>query len=151
MPDILHELPIAAPTWRVFDAVATPHGLSCWWTRKTGINANDWHAGWHSGSTVSLFFDPDCLWRADVREVVHNACIELQFTQATPDWTGTRVRVELQANGDTNTVVHFSHTGWADASEHYRVSSFCWAMYLRLLKRYVEHGEVVPYESRLDV
>jgi hypothetical protein len=36
-------------------------------------------------------------------------------------------------------------------SAHYRTSSFCWAMYLRLLKRYVEHGEVVPYEKRLDV
>ncbi|MCH8956850.1 SRPBCC domain-containing protein, partial [candidate division KSB1 bacterium] len=38
-----------------------------------------------------------------------------------------------------------------EANEHYRVSCYCWAMYLRLLKRYVEHGETVPYEDRLDV
>ena len=29
-------------------------------------------------------------------------------------------------------------------------STFCWAMYLRLLKRFVEAGEVVPYAERLD-
>jgi len=49
------------------------------------------------------------------------------------------------------TQVHFHHTGWPDADDHYRVSCYCWAMYLRLLKRYLEHDEVVPYEDRLDV
>jgi len=29
-------------------------------------------------------------------------------------------------------------------------SCYCWAMYLRLLARHVERGEVVPYEARLD-
>ena len=42
----------------------------------------------------------------------------------------------------------FSHTGWPSANEHFRVSSYCWAMYLRVLRRYLEHGEVVPYEQR---
>ena len=32
-----------------------------------------------------------------------------------------------------------------------RTSCYCWVMYLRILKRYVEHGEMVPYERRLDV
>jgi hypothetical protein len=27
----------------------------------------------------------------------------------------------------------------------------CWAMYLLILRRYVEHGEQVAYEERLDV
>ena len=100
---------------------------------------------------MSLDFGPEYRWRAEVTDMVHNRCIELQFTHAMPDWLGSRLRIELFASSDSGTVVRFAHTGWADASEHYRVSSFCWAMYLRLLKRYVEHGEVVPYESRLDV
>ncbi len=49
------------------------------------------------------------------------------------------------------TQVRFSHSGWADANDHYHTSCFCWAMYLRILKRYVEHGELVPYEKRLEV
>jgi Activator of Hsp90 ATPase homolog 1-like protein len=32
-----------------------------------------------------------------------------------------------------------------------KISSYCWAMYLRILKRYVEFGEEVPYEKRLQV
>lgn len=47
--------------------------------------------------------------------------------------------------------VLFYHTGWKEANAHYRISAFCWAMYLRLLKRYVESGERVRYEERLDV
>ncbi len=35
--------------------------------------------------------------------------------------------------------------------EHYRISCYCWAMYLRILKRYLEHGETVQYARRLDV
>lgn len=49
------------------------------------------------------------------------------------------------------TLVHFSHRGWRDANTHYRVSNCCWAMYLRILRRNIEHGETVPYEKRLDV
>ena len=54
-------------------------------------------------------------------------------------------------NHDRMTLVSFHHLNWPEASDHYRTSCFCWAMYLRLLKRYVEVGEVVPYEQQLDV
>jgi len=30
------------------------------------------------------------------------------------------------------------------------ISSFCWAMDLRILRRHLEHGESVPRERRLD-
>jgi hypothetical protein len=44
----------------------------------------------------------------------------------------------------------FAHRGWPEANDHYRTSSFCWAMYLRLMKRHLETGEQVPYAIRLD-
>ncbi|MBI3448600.1 MAG: hypothetical protein HY049_06775 [Acidobacteria bacterium] len=47
--------------------------------------------------------------------------------------------------------MRFHHTGWPTANEHWRVSCYCWAMYLRLMRRFIEHGETVPYEDRLDV
>jgi hypothetical protein len=49
------------------------------------------------------------------------------------------------------TQVRFAHTGWPEANEHYRISCYCWAMYLRVLKRHLEFGERVPYEKRLEV
>jgi hypothetical protein len=47
--------------------------------------------------------------------------------------------------------VRFHHTGWPQSNDHYRISCYCWAMYLRLLKRNVERGEVVPFGQRLEV
>ena len=61
-----------------------------------------------------------------------------------------RVGLRLEPRADV-TWVRFSHTGWPVQNEHYRVSCTCWAMYLRILRRSLEHGESVPYEDRLDV
>ena len=49
------------------------------------------------------------------------------------------------------TQVRFRHVGWPSTNDHYRISCYCWAAYLRILRRYLEHGERVPYEKRLDV
>jgi hypothetical protein len=50
-----------------------------------------------------------------------------------------------------NTEVNFYHTGSPQKNEHFKISIYCWAMYLRILKRYVEFGEQVPYEKHLQV
>ena len=76
------------------------------------------------------------------------ARFELRITLADGDWTGTLVGFALKPEG-ARTRVTFHHTGWPTANEHWRVSSYCWAMYLRIMRRYVEHGEVVPYGKRL--
>ena len=58
-------------------------------------------------------------------------------------------RVYLEGHGD-QTQVRFRHVGWPAPNEHWRISNFCWAMYLRVLRRSLEYGEAVPYEGRLD-
>jgi hypothetical protein len=81
---------------------------------------------------------------------VKDSTFELQIARADVDWMGTRVGFHLQEkNGNTN--VYFYHIGWPTQNEHWRISCYCWAMYLRIMRRYVEHGEFVPYEKRLDV
>ena len=37
------------------------------------------------------------------------------------------------------------------ADDHSRISSYCWAIYLRVLKHWIERGERVPYGRRLEV
>ena len=143
MADILHDFPIFAPPEQVFEAITSPEGLAMWWTERTAGEPTP-------GTTYELGFGPSYQWRAAVRKRIPPAEIEWEFTQADADWLGTRVGFRLVPKGN-HTQVHFHHTGWPEVSAHYRTSSFCWAMYLRLLKRYVEHGEVVPYEERLDV
>lgn len=143
MADILHNFVIRALPEDVFEAVSSPNGLDRWWTKRSSGAAT-------AGSDYNLWFDPEHDWRAVVTRCIPGSEFELQLVDADPDWTGTRVGFQMTAVGD-ETHVSFHHTGWREANRHFRISSYCWAMYLRILKRYLEHDESVPYEQRLDV
>ena len=143
MADIRHVFLIHAPRSVVFQALSSPNGLDAWWTQRASGEPV-------VGSTYQLGFGADHHWQAIVRRCVPDAEFELEFTSAGADWMGTRVAFELEQK-DATTHVRFDHTGWPTANDHYHSSNYCWAMYLRLLKRYVEHGEVAPYEERLEV
>jgi uncharacterized protein YndB with AHSA1/START domain len=143
MPDIFHDFTIAGKRGAVFKAITTPPGLDEWWTKTSSGEAR-------SGAIYELGFGPGFDWRGRVTTIVPNETFELQMIQAERDWTDTRVRFDLAA-GSGVTQVHFRHVGWPSANDHYRISCYCWAMYLRILRRYVEHSERVPYEKRLDV
>ena len=143
MPDIFHDFPINASPQKVFDAVSTAAGLSSWWTKSCEGNPA-------AGAEYKLGFGPEYDWRAVVTYFIPGSEFELRLTKADADWQNSRVGFTLKPQGG-GTSVKFHHLGWPEANEHYKISCFCWAMYLRLLKRYVETGETVPYEIRLDV
>lgn len=140
MADIFHDFPVNAPSGNVFRAVSTSVGLASWWTKRTSGEPM-------LGSEYELWFGPEYDWRAVVSKCVQDTEFELEMKKSDEDWQGTRVGFVMnEKNGVTQ--VRFCHAGWPEANDHYRGSSFCWALYLRLLKRYVEHGDVVPYEDR---
>jgi len=142
MPDIYHLFPVHAPVASVYDAVSTPAGLISWWAVTcSGVPVTD--------GVYEFGFGPEYQWKVRVTRCEKDAAIEWEFVTAMDDWMGTRVGFELRDAGE-GTEVAFHHTGWAEATPHFRTSSFCWAMYLRLLKRFVEFGEVVTYEDRLE-
>ena len=143
MADIFHDFPIKAPVQRVFDLVSTPAGLDNWWAESSrGTPGAD--------AIYDLGFGPEYQWRARVTRYAPESDFELEFITADDDWTGTRVGFHLEPRGDA-TWMQFRHTGWPSTNEHYRISCNCWALYLRVLRRFLEHGETVPYEQRLDV
>lgn len=142
MADIFHQFPIKASRQQVFDALATPAGLDAWWTLRAAGEPVE-------GAEYVLNFGPEYDWRARVVRCEPGRAFEFEMTLAMDDWLGARVSFVLEEQ-DGVTELRFQHTGWPTVSEHYCISSFCWAMYLRLLKRYVECGEVVPYEARLE-
>ncbi len=144
MADIVHELTINAPRKKVFEMVSTPKGLDQWWTKSSSGEAK-------KDAEFLLFFGPGYDWRAKVKRYDPSGTFEIQFTEAHEDWAGTRVRFELEAERSGVTRVRFHHTGWTVANKHWRVSCYCWAMYLRIMRRYLEYGEEVPYEKRLEV
>jgi len=145
MADILHDFPIAADSRRVFDAVSASGGggLDGWWTiRSVGTP--------EVGSEYQLWFGPEYDWRAQVSRCEPLKHFELQLSKADDDWKGTRVGFELVEDGP-RTHLRFRHVGWPTVNDHFRTSSYCWAMYLRVLRRWLEYGEEVPYERRLEV
>jgi uncharacterized protein YndB with AHSA1/START domain len=143
MPQILHDLPIGATRERVFEAIATPAGLDRWWTlRSEGVP--------EVGAEYEFFFSAGYDWRGRVVRAEAATLIEWEITRADADWTGTRVSLTLSERPDGVTWVRFAHAGWREENEHFRVSSNCWAQYLRLLRRWLEAGEEVPYDLRLD-
>lgn len=142
MADIVHHFLIKASPRQVFPAVSTAQGLDAWWTKQSTGKPG-------KGEEYELGFGPGYDWRAEVSQCVPDSEFELRLTSAHEDWQGTRVGFALEEEKGL-TQVRFHHSGWPQDNEHYRVSCYCWAMYLRLLKRYVEQGEKVPYEDRLD-
>jgi uncharacterized protein YndB with AHSA1/START domain len=142
MPDIVQDFPIKASADRVYQAVSTPEGLARWWTKRSSGKREE-------GTEYELWFGPNYDWRGKVTRTVEGREFEMQIAAGDPDWNGTRVGFCLEdKNGKT--WVRFYHKGWPSANEHYRISCHCWALYLRLLRRDLEHGEFVPYEQRLD-
>jgi uncharacterized protein YndB with AHSA1/START domain len=142
MADVLHDLRIKAPPDAVFRAVSTAEGLDQWWTKRSAGQTR-------MEAEYALWFGPEYDWRAQVTRCVRGVEFELQRTGASPDWVGTRVGCTLDAV-DGGPLLRFRHTGRAEPSEHFRISSSCWAECLRILARYLERGEKVPYDRRRD-
>jgi uncharacterized protein YndB with AHSA1/START domain len=142
MADIFHQFTIQSSPEKVFEAISRSKGLDSWWTKTSSENPE-------SGGIYTLYFSPGYEWKACVSKFKTDNLFALQFTEADEDWTGTRVGFSLNKK-DGITLVDFYHTGWPILNDHFKISSFCWAMYLRLLKRYVEKSEQVEYEKRLE-
>ena len=144
MPDIFHMFPIEASADKVFEGMSTARGLDNWWTKNSEATRT-------RGATYTLDFGPQYIWKAIVTKLDDNKEFELQMTEAHEDWLNTKIGFSLNDREHNVTEVNFYHIGWPTNNEHYKISCYCWAMYLRILKRYIEYGEQVPYEKRLSV
>ncbi len=141
MADIFHQLVIEADLATVFAAVSTPEGLDRWWTDTCSGERR-------VGEEYRLGFGPEYPWAGVVCRLEENHRFELEITEASEDWIGTRVGFRLVEQPGGSTELRFHHIGWPEVSDHFRRSSYCWAMYLRLLKRGIETGEIVSYSDR---
>jgi len=143
MIDIYHDLVIKSSPDKVFAGISTSEGLDSWWTKSSEVSAE-------VGAVCTLNFGPGYVWNALVTKCETDKIFELQMTDADPDWTGTLVGFKISP-ANAGTLLSFYHTGWHEINAGYKFSSYCWAMYLRILKRNVEFGEEVAYEKRLSV
>lgn len=142
MPSIEQDFPIRTTADRVYAAVSEPAGLDEWWTLRSAGTPRP-------GALYTLDFGPEYVWRAAVRSAEPGRAFALEITEADADWTGTLVAFDFRPDAG-GCAVQFRHDGWRTANAHFRTSAHCWALYLRILRRYLEHGEHVPYARRLE-
>jgi uncharacterized protein YndB with AHSA1/START domain len=134
MHDIHHLFTINAPATGVFDAITTPKGLNSWWTVDAAGSPI-------LGSNYRFFFSKDYDWRAKVIKVDPPHLIHWQMQLADDDWLPTKLIFELEeVNGMTT--VRFQHQSWASVNDHFRRTSYCWAMYFQTMKAQVEQQQL---------
>ncbi|NER13959.1 hypothetical protein GWK08_10945 [Leptobacterium flavescens] len=142
MADVFMELSIHSSQEAVFKGVSTPDGLAKWWTIATEGNPV-------MNALFKLDFGPEYQWEAKIIEYLPNTKVTFLMTKASADWLNTEVGFQLERQKDS-VLLRFSHCKWPDINQEYRGSVYCWAMYLRCLKNYLEQGVFVAYENRYN-
>ncbi len=140
MHSIYHDLPIVASPKAIFDAITLPEHLINWWPQRCTGQPEE-------GSTYNFFFTPEYDWYGKVEKCEANQAFHIKMTKSDEDWDPTSFGFDLKA-AETSIRVEFWHTGWPSCNDHYRRSSYCWAILLKGLKDYVEKGIIVPFEER---
>lgn len=138
--DIYHDVDISSSPAKVFRAVTEPKHLINWWPLTCeGVPK--------LGSTYNLFFGEEYNWFGEVIRFTEDKSFHIKMTDSDEDWQTTSFGFELEnINGKTR--VKFQHVGWPSCNDHFRKSSFCWALLLQGLKNYVEKDIVIPFENR---
>lgn len=131
---------IQKPVAEVFDAVYNPSKLSGYFTNGGASAPLD------EGTTVEWAFadnpgDEKLKFPVQVKEVVKNELIILGWEGA--KGLDTRVEMIFEKDGDDQTIVKISETGWretqADLDSSY-MNCFGWGQMLCCLKAFTEYG-----------
>jgi uncharacterized protein YndB with AHSA1/START domain len=134
MHDIVHQLTIAAPPDRVYEAVTSSADIAGWWSRDVAFGPADGELRVGLGG-AKLRFQIDAF---DPPELAHLSCIE-----GPAEWPGTQLAFRIEP-GEGGTVVRFWHGGWEYEDGGLPAASFEWAMSLDSLRRYLETGTGSP-------
>lgn len=137
---IYHDLPIAVTPQRVFAAVSEPRHLENWWPLRCGGHAE-------IGASYNFFFAPEYDWHGRVSQCEPPHHFHIEMTDADADWTPTSFGFDIIAT-EGGSQLRFSHIGWPERNDHFRRSSYCWAILLKGLKDYLESGKIIPFEER---
>jgi uncharacterized protein YndB with AHSA1/START domain len=124
----------------VYKAISEPEHLVNWWPLKcTGIPKE--------GEEYNFNFTDKYDWYAEVKSCEANDHIHYKMTKSDADWNPTTFGFNLEHN-ENGTYLNFFHKGWPECNNHFKHSSFCWAMLLKGLKNYLENGTIIPFEER---
>lgn len=133
MADIVHTVQMHASPAAVFHALIDRSG-SHGWHRETKTKPR------MGALTDFRFGDGKVVVKMRVAALEEDARVALQCVEGPADWVGTSVTFELAPEGD-ETVVHFGHRNWREATDRMGRSSAMWAHILFALKSLLETPE----------
>jgi uncharacterized protein YndB with AHSA1/START domain len=121
----------------VYEAVATPAGVSGWWMPTTGSGAE--------GGELRISFPPGVgVFRVDRARPASRVEWTVQELGFLPDWIGTRIVFELSPDAAGGTELEFHHNGLTPHLECYDQCRQGWNHYLPSLHDHVETGAGRP-------
>ena len=139
MPDIRHRVVISAPLKSVYEAIATPEGISGWWSRD-GVRGES-----SEGSKLEFFFgQPEPAAVMEITRLNPDGHVGWSCVGGADEWVGTTLTFDLTQTDD-ETVVMFTHADWRSPSEFMAHCSARWAYFLLSLKSYLETGKGTPF------
>lgn len=137
---IFHNLIINAPAMTVFAGFTEPEHLVNWWPLQCSGQAVP-------GGVYNFNFTDEYDWYAYVDAIQTGVSCSWKMSQADEDWNPTSFGFEIEER-DGACMLRFFHKDWQYANDHFKISSYCWAILLSGLKAYLEDGVVVPFEKR---
>ena len=135
MAEIRHRVGVHAPIEDLYEAVATSKGIASWWTEHVEDDA---------GGTIGVRFGGARAATMELIETQPPARLVWRFTQGPEEWLGTTATFDLRRHGD-ETVLLFTHGGWAEPVEFLHHCSTRWGYFLMSMKRSLEGGEATPW------
>lgn len=135
MAQIAHLVRIHASPSEVYGRVASPEGISGWFTEASSPD-------YREGGSLELSFGEERV-AFDVTEMAAPKQIAWRCTTVENSWFDTVVRFEFIEDAG-RTVVRFDHTGWTEIDDRFRDCSMSWAYFLESLKSFVEDGRGTP-------
>ncbi|MEJ6793304.1 MAG: SRPBCC domain-containing protein [Lacinutrix sp.] len=138
--NIQHDLVIKTSKENVFNAISQPEYLNNWWTLNSSGKPE-------LGIEYNLNFTDKYNWFCKVSKVKPNDSFYLKMTNSDENWNSTTFGFELKEH-EYGTLVEFTHKDWQNNNHEFRNTSYCWALLLKALKKYLETGIVVPFPER---
>ncbi|WP_299120174.1 SRPBCC domain-containing protein [uncultured Winogradskyella sp.] len=124
----------------VYKAVSEPEHLVNWWPLKCSGTPQ-------VGKEYNFNFTDEYDWYAEVKSCKQWDHIHYKMTKSDDDWNPTTFGFNLKQK-DKGICLNFFHKDWPECNNHFKHSSFCWAMLLKGLKDYLEKGIIIPFEER---
>jgi uncharacterized protein YndB with AHSA1/START domain len=165
MPNIRHELLIAAPAEKIYNALTSKEGLSAWWT--PGVDSKP-----EVNSVARFPFGPNYFVEMKITELKTSRLVKWTCIKGVGEWVGTHLSFELiegdkqmltklrpelqdqidhQKNFDKGALLIFHQDDWKEYTSMYAECNYTWGQFLKSLKLFCETGKGRPWPNQHSI